>query len=139
MFHKIMIPVDLAHVEGLDKALRAGADLARIYVANVTYVGASTAAPSAVAHTPAEFADKLAAFAAGETAKYGHTAESRAITSHDPKTDIDDALLRAAEELGADLVVMASHVPGLTDTIWPSNGGKLAARAKASVMVVRPG
>jgi hypothetical protein len=33
---------------------------------------------------------------------------------------------------------MASHVPGLTEYVWPSNGGKLAGHAKASVFVVRP-
>ena len=43
----------------------------------------------------------------------------------------------AAEELGADLVVMATHVPNLTDYIWASHGGHLASHAKASVFLVR--
>jgi nucleotide-binding universal stress UspA family protein len=59
------------------------------------------------------------------------------LTSHDPAADLDPTLLKAVEETGADLVVMASHVPGLTDYIWPSNGGTVARRAKVSVMVVR--
>ena len=33
--------------------------------------------------------------------------------------------------------VRAQHLPGLTDYVWPSNGGKIAAHAKASVFVVR--
>ena len=52
-------------------------------------------------------------------------------------TDVDDVLLRAAEEVGGGLVVMASHVPKLVDYIWPSNGGKIAAHSKAAVFVVR--
>jgi nucleotide-binding universal stress UspA family protein len=59
------------------------------------------------------------------------------VVSHDPTVDVDDALMKAVSETGADLVVMASHVPGLADYIWPSNGGKLAAHSSASVFVVR--
>ena len=49
------------------------------------------------------------------------------------------ALLRSLRlsGTGADLVVMQSHVPGLMDYIWPSNGGKVAGHAKCSVLVVR--
>ncbi|NND41526.1 MAG: universal stress protein, partial [Silicimonas sp.] len=55
----------------------------------------------------------------------------------DPTTEVDDALVRAIDETGADLVVMASHVPNVMDHIWPSKGGKQAQHAKCSVMVVR--
>jgi len=41
------------------------------------------------------------------------------------------------EEAGADLVVMASHVPNVTDYIWPSHGGWVAEHSDASVFVVR--
>jgi len=50
---------------------------------------------------------------------------------------VDDALLKASRDTGADLVVMASHMPSVLDYIWPSNGGKIAEHAKCSVMVVR--
>ncbi len=68
---------------------------------------------------------------------HGVTTSAHTVISHDPTTDLDDALLKASKELNVDLVVMASHLPNLTDYIWPSNGGKVAAHAKASVMVVR--
>ena len=45
--------------------------------------------------------------------------------------------LKAVEEQKADLVVMQSHVPNLTDYIWPSNGGTVASHSRASVFVVR--
>ena len=57
--------------------------------------------------------------------------------AHDPTTDVDDALLKAVDETGADLVVMASHKPGLAEYFWPSNGGKLAGHTGVSVMLVR--
>lgn len=137
VYSTIMVPVDLAHAGNLEKALNTAADLAKHYGASVVYVSVSTTAPSAIAHTPAEFKAKLDAFAADQAARHGHRASGHAILSHDPAVDLDPSLMKAADDLGADLIVMASHVPGLTDYIWPSNGGQVARHAKASVFVVR--
>lgn len=90
-----------------------------------------------MAHTPAEYQDKLTAFAQETASAAGLTAEAHVETAHDPATEIDDALLKAARETGADLIVMQSHVPGLVEYIWPSNGGKVAEHAKCSVLLVR--
>lgn len=137
MFQKIMVPVDLAHADRLERATTAAADLAKLYGATVVYVGVTAPTPSAIAHTPQEFAGKLQAFAADQAAKLGHQATSHAMVSHDPTIDLDDTLLKGLNETGADLVVMASHIPNVTDYIWPSNGGQIAAHAKASVFIVR--
>jgi len=137
VFTKIMIPVDLAHAAKLAKSLDVGAALAKLWSAPVTYVGVSAATPSSIAHTPKEFAAKLAAFAEAQATQHGITTHAHAMTSHDPTTDLDPTLMKAVDEVGADLVVMASHIPNLTDYIWPSNGGTLAGHSKASVMVVR--
>ena len=59
------------------------------------------------------------------------------LVSHDPSSDVDDILLKAVKDTGADLVVMASHVPNIMDYVWPSNGGKLATHTDASVFLVR--
>jgi len=137
VFKKIMTPVDLAHIGDLGKSLQCGVDLARHYNAEIVYVGVTSSAPSATAHNPAEYAEKLAEFSAAQSEKHGVTTSAQAITSHDPATDVDDALLDAVKETGADMVIMASHLPKLTDYIWPSNGGKIAAHAACTVMVVR--
>ncbi|MBD3679197.1 MAG: universal stress protein [Rhodobacteraceae bacterium] len=137
MFSKIMIPVDLAHEETLEKALKCGADMARNYSAPVVYVGVTSTTPSKTAHTPEEFGEKLSAFAARQADQHGIDGRSHVAIAHDPTTEIDDALLKAVTETGADLVVMASHIPNLMDYVWPSNGGKIAEHAKASVLVVR--
>ena len=137
MFNRIMVPVDLAHVDKLERALRCAADLAQQYNATLIFVGVAAATPGSVAHTPREFAQTMADFAAEQGASRGVAGEGLALTSHDPSTDLDPTLLKAIEDTGADLVVMASHVPNLTDYLWPSNGGTVAKRAKVSVMVVR--
>lgn len=137
MFSKIMTPVDLTHQDQLQRALQCAADLSRHYGAPVVYVGISAKTPSALARTPSAFAEKLAAFAAAQAKLHEIEASGHAKFCSDPTTDVDDALLEAVEETGADLVIMASHIPTALDHVWPSNGGKLAEYAKASVLVVR--
>lgn len=137
MFNKIVVPVDLTHADRLQKALRVAADLAREHDASVFYIGVTSATPNAVAHTPAEFAEKLAEFAKREAAKHGITADSHMLVSHDPAVQKDRELEKAIETLGADLVVMATHVPNVTDYIWSGHGAHLAAHSDASVMLVR--
>lgn len=137
MFSKIMTPVDLTHQDRMQRALECSADLSRHYGAPVVYVAVSAKTPSSVAHTPKEFAEKLAAFASAQATLHGVEASGHPVFCADPTTDVDDALLGAVAETGADLVVMASHIPTALDHVWPSNGGKVAEYAKASVLVVR--
>ena len=137
MFSRIMVPVDLAHIPRLHKALEVAGSCAKAFDVPVTYVGVTAATPGTQGHNPKEFEERLRAFGEEQAGAHGLTADVRMIISHDPTVDVDDALMKAVSETGADLVVMASHVPGLADYIWPSNGGKLAAHSSASVFVVR--
>ena len=137
MYSTIMVPVDLAHSEKLEKALSTAADLARHYDASLILVGVTMSAPSAVAHDPAEFARKLDEFAVAQAARYGVEIGAKSMLSHDPAIDLDDALERAGAELDADLVVMGSHVPGIAEHVFSSNAGYLAEHSKLSVFIVR--
>ena len=137
MFKSIMMPVDLAHMDTQKRALQCAADFAAEHGAGVCYVGVTTGTPNALGNTPAEFEKLLVAFAAEQGTRHGIGANHKVMISHDPATDIDDTLLIAVKQTGADLVVMATHKPGIGDYIWPSNGGKLAAHAEASEFLVR--
>ena len=137
MFHKIMVPVDLDHKDKLSRALDVAASIAKSESATICYVGVTAATPSHVAHTPEEYGRKLAAFASEQGAAHGAQTESKVVLSHDPRIDLDNLLLETIDEIGADLVVMQSHVPGVLDHIWASNGGVVANRAEISVMLVR--
>ena len=55
MYNQILVPVDLSHIDALERALSTAADLARLYNAKVCYVSVATPAPNATAHNPAEF------------------------------------------------------------------------------------
>ena len=138
MFRKIMVPVDLAHVQSLQKALDVAAALARQYDAALCYVGVTTSQPNAVAHNPDEYRSKLEAFARDHASDNGQAPAVAVFTSHDPASDLDDILVRAVAELEADLVVMATHLPRHIDAIMPANGSKVAAHTSVSVFLVRP-
>ena len=116
MYKKIMVPVDLAHVDKLARALDTAANLAKFYHAPVTYVGVTSSA---------------------QTGTHGIQADGKTVVSHDPAVDLDDALIKAVDETGSDLVVMATHIPNVADHIWPSNGGRIATHTNASVFLVR--
>lgn len=140
MYKKIAVPVDLAHTDKLKKAIDTAADLAKLYGADVTYISVTAATPGPGGHTPQEFEKNLQQFADEQGKAHGQKVAGHAVVSHDPATDLDKNLLKAVEEIGADLVVMASHEPGFVDQfwhIWPSHGGAMAKQAKASVFVVR--
>jgi nucleotide-binding universal stress UspA family protein len=137
MFHNIMVPVDLAHTEPLTRALEAAAMLARATGATVTYVGVTAETPTSVAHNPTEFGARLKTFADHEAEAHGIATASLAVPAHDPTIDLNDNLLKAADRIGADAIVMASHIPNLGDHLWPSHGGQIARRSKASVFVIR--
>ncbi|MCW8829793.1 MAG: universal stress protein [Gammaproteobacteria bacterium] len=138
MFKKIMVPVDLAHLKALDKALAVAADMARHYHAALCYVGVTISQPSSVAHNPQEYETKLKAFAAEHAPDNGHPPETAVYVSHDPVADLDEILLQAIKEQEADLVVMGTHLPHHIDAIMPANGSKVAAHSSVSVFLVRP-
>ncbi|MGX1097058.1 universal stress protein [Amorphus sp. MBR-141] len=137
MFKKLMLPIDLAHVAKLEKALRAAVDLARLYDCPITVVGVTAETATSVAHNPAEYGAKLARFAEELAETHGVVVDATARAAHDPAVDLNRMLLAAARETGADLIVMASHVPGIPDHFFASHGGAVASHAPVSVFVVR--
>lgn len=139
MYKAIMVPTDLEHSDKLYKSLETAIHLAQKYDANLCYVAVTPNTPTSVASNPAEFEQQLKTFADEQGATHGIKTSCKAIVSHDPAVDLDDKLLDAIDECGVDLVVMASHVPGLADKlhILHSNAGKIATNAKVSVFVVR--
>ena len=137
MYSNIMIPVDLRHIDQMEKALTVAVDIANLYGAKAHIVGVTASSPTEVARTPAKFAEKLAAFAAERSKAFGITFTPHSEIGHDVAVDLDDVLARSAEAIGIDLIVMASHVPGFAEHLFASNAGYLASHASMSVLVVR--
>jgi nucleotide-binding universal stress UspA family protein len=137
MYKRIMIPIDLAHAEALERSCAVAGDLASQFGSKLVYVGVTASVPGALGHNPAEFTEKLAAFAKSHASKTGVSADIHTVISHDPAAEMNSALMKAVKETEADLVVMQSHKPGLADYIFEGHGPYIAQHADASVMLVR--
>ncbi|WP_040488891.1 universal stress protein [Fulvimarina pelagi] len=137
MYTRILVPIDLDHREKLEKAMKTAADLAKHYQASIVYVGVGSSAPSGSAHTPEEYKKAVERFAKSQSDTYGVSATGEAVIVHDPSVELDRAILKAIERNGSDLVVMATHVPGIPDHFYAAHGAKVASRASVSVMLVR--
>ncbi len=137
MFSRIMVPIDLAHQDALGKAVDIACSMAREHKAELCFVSISGELPSEIARSSGEYREKLQAFAERKAQEYAIPTQALTLASPDPGAEVDRKLLRAIEDIGADLVVMASHQPGLMEYIFSSHGGYIAAHAKVSVFVVR--
>ena len=137
MYSTIMVPIDLAHTSTVAKAVEIAAGLGKTYNADIYLVGVTASAPGSVAHDPEEFEQKLNQYAAEQSSNHGCTLKSRVVLCNDPAAELDQALEQVGKEIGVDLVVMASHVPGFMDHLFHSKAGHLATHSDISVFIVR--
>ena len=137
MYSSIMVPVDLTHIEKLGRALQVAADIAKLYGAEVHYLSVTPETPSELGKTPAEFSRKLQSFVEEQAEQYGITTKAHPVATHDPTADLNKTLRKAGDSIGADLIIMASHIPGFVDHIFHSHGGYMATHSGLSVLLVR--
>ena len=136
MFKTIMVPIDLSHAkEGasmIDIAkLHAEGD-ARVILLNVveevpTYV-VEQLPKGIMAQSRQAAVDELKSIAEGA----GIKCEAKVITGHAYRT-----ILETAEDEKVDLIIIASHKPGIQDYFLGSTAARVVRHAKCSVMVVR--
>ena len=136
MYAKIIVPIDLSHVETGKKAITIAQKLldkgGQIYLVNVvedipTYVAAEL--PVGVLQGSKDQALgelKATAKTAGINAKI-EVRSGRAASS----------ILDAAEEHEADLIIVASHRPGLSDYFLGSTASRVVRHAQCPVLVDR--
>jgi len=139
MYSRIMVPVDLQHVDKIEKSLETAAELARHWGATLCYVAVAGNVPNRVARSPEEFEVELNMFAREHGDRYGVEVEAHVVPSVDVVVELDDKLIETSERIGADLVVMASHVPDVPDRLhlMSSNAAGIVKRSSISVFVVR--
>ncbi|RIK88424.1 MAG: universal stress protein [Hyphomicrobiales bacterium] len=136
MYRTIIVPIDLSQEEKgrstIDLAVKLGGSDVRIVLVNVLeelpgYIAVELPA-GLMEQSRSDAQAKLTAIAADA----GIAAEIVVRTGH-PANQI----LELAEETGADLVIVASHRPGLQDYFIGSTAGRVVRHANCSVLVVR--
>ena len=139
MYTKILVPVDLAHLDKLSKALNTSIDIAKHYNASLHYVTVTNRTPSSVAHNTGELEDELRLFAEEQGKDHGIDTTYSLIETPDTAVELDKRLVQAIKDTDSDLIVMASHKPGIGDKLHfiHSNAAKLVKDTDISVFVVR--
>lgn len=137
MYANIMVPVDLTKLEKLERALKVAADMAKLYGAEIHYISVTSDAPSELGKRPSDFAKKLEDFAGQQAKLHGVKTRAHPVAAHDPAADLNKTLSSAGDDIGADLIIMASHIPGFLDHVFRSHGGYVATHSDLSVFLVR--
>ncbi|MEW9919938.1 universal stress protein [Marimonas sp. MJW-29] len=138
MQNRILVPVDLENVDKLKKALDVSAKIASDSGATLVYAGVVDAVPTTTARTEGErAADRLRAFSEEQARAHGIKTTEHVALRGDLHLNVGPDVIKAAEEAKCDLIVMASHLPGLKEHFISSNAGYVAAHAPMSVYVVR--
>lgn len=136
MFETILVPIDVTNPEKgrvqVDLAKKMGGKGARIVLTNVIEdvpAFVATQLPSGILEKSKEESKKELS---GIAKSSGITAEIDVRTGH-PAT----AILAAAKKTGADLIVIASHRPGMQDYLLGSTAARVVRHATCSVLVLR--
>jgi len=136
MYKTILVPIDMGHVvEGkstIDVAIDHASEGTTIILLNVVEEIPNWAA----INLPADIIDKSLETSRSEMQAIanasGRKMQVEIRTGHSYNTILD-----VAEEKNADLIIIASHRPGLQDYFLGSTAAKVVRHATCSVLVVR--
>ena len=136
MYKTILVPIDMAHVaEG-----KANIDLATQHAA----AGANIILLNVVEDIPNWAAVELPAGLIDKSLHYSQSELKAIVEATGMKMDVEvrtghsyNTILEVAKEKNADLIIIASHRPGLQDYFLGSTAAKVVRHANCSVLVVR--
>jgi nucleotide-binding universal stress UspA family protein len=141
MYRTILLPVDLSDQHSWQKALPTAVQLARTFSAglHVMTVVPTFGLPMVGQYFPDGFEAKMRAEAAKHLEDFcaAHLPEDLSAGQMVAEGKIYQEILRGAEAIKADLIVMGSHRPELSDYLLGPNAARVVRHAPCSVMVVR--
>ena len=140
MFHNVLLAIDLNEPTSWARALPAALEVCKPSAAtlHVIYVAAEVNVQVA-SFFPADANEKLFAQAAADLKAWIRDHVPAGITAHPmvAQGNVYRGIMEAAEKSNADLIVMASHKPHLSDYLLGANAAHVVRHAACSVMVVR--
>lgn len=141
MYKKILLPLDLHEESSWRSALPAVLELCTAFGAELHVLTVFPDLPIGMyrLHLPDDTEHHLAEAAAEGLASFAaeHVPEGIAVFRHVRTGGVYRAILEAAEELGVDLIAMASHRPEMGDYLIGPNAARVVRHSRISVLVVR--
>ncbi|MEM1284525.1 MAG: universal stress protein [Pseudomonadota bacterium] len=143
MYDRILVPVDLADPESLDKALPVAKSLATAEDAEVHVLTVVPTSGMAIvgSYLPDDYAEKAIA-GARETltemlAGKENACAPATIHGHVAKGSVYQEIIHTADHLRCDTIIMTAHRPDLKDYLLGPNAARVVRHASQSVMVIR--
>ena len=141
MFKTILLPIDLNHESSWTQALPAACRFAREGGAklHIVTVLPDFGMPVVGGFFPEDFERKAMDEAKAKIKKLAESWDLEGIDFklHVAHGTIYEEVLKAAQALGADLIVLAAHRPELKDYLLGPNAARVVRHAGCSVFVVR--
>lgn len=143
MYKNILLPIDLTDEGGQAEAVEAAAAIAKSFGAKINVV---TVVPDfgmtiVGEYFPKDFEQKALKNAQAKLHDFvkAHLPEPDQVQHIVGHGSAYREILRVAEDIKADLIVMASHRPEMQDHLLGPNAGRVVRHADCSVLVVRGG
>jgi nucleotide-binding universal stress UspA family protein len=141
MYKTILIPVDLNVESSWHKALPTALTMCRAFGAelHVMTVVPEYGSPMVAQYFPVEYEKKALEHSDEKLKELIDEADTDGITVHHSVSSgtIYEEIINAANDAKADLIVMASHRPQLSDYLLGPNAARVVRHAGQSVLVVR--
>ena len=141
MFKNILVPVDIAEVDiaklGFDEAV----ELAKLSGASLRLIHVRSPVPYAMnEYIPAEYydSDEKSVLKALENIAAKLDLPKDRVRVVSPFGSVYDEVLKEAERMNADLIVVGSHRPNWSTYLIGSNAANIVRHASCSVLVMRP-
>jgi len=141
MYQKILLPLDLHEESSWKKALPTAVEYCTAFGAELHVLTVFPDLPVGMyrLHLPEDTEHRLAEAAVDGLAAFvaEHIPDGVKVFRHVRTGGIYRSILAAAEELGVDLIVMASHRPEMGDYLIGPNAARVVRHSNISVLVVR--
>ena len=141
MYRNILMPVDLSDKHSWRKALPTAISLCETFEAKLHLITVvpDFGLPMVGQFFPEGYEAKLRQQAARQLKEFAAQQVPGAIDCRRVVAEgkVYQQILKAADAIKADLIVMGSHRPELADYLLGPNAGKVMRHARCSVMVVR--
>lgn len=141
MFNNLLLAVDINAPKGASKSAKVAASMARsegakLHLLNVVpdsgmAIVSASLGPDHISRIVSKAHSELEAWAAS------HVPEDVEYEVHISEGTVYDQIIRVAEKLNIDAIIVGSHRPELKDYLIGPNAARVARHAPQSVFVVR--
>lgn len=141
MYDRILFPIDLHEDSSWQRALPTVLECCKAFGSELHLLTIFPDLPVGMyrLHLPEDTESRLAHEAASGLDAFvaEHIPEGLSVFKHLETGSVYHRILETAERIGADLIVMASHRPEMSDYLVGPNAARVVRHAKISVLVVR--